>query len=84
MNKLLAILMASAFALTLGNSAFAADAVKTTKAVEPAKVEAPAAVEAAKVAAPADATAKPAKKHHHKDHAKKTTVAPVTEAAPAK
>jgi hypothetical protein len=82
MNKLLSTLMAGAIALTLGSSAFAADAVKATKVAEPAKVEAPVAVEAAKVAAPTEAAAKPEKKHHHKDHAKKPAAAPSAEVAP--
>ena len=84
MNKLLATLLAGTFALTLGSSAFAADAAKpveakkseVAKAAEPTKVEATAAVEPAK----ADASAKPAKKHSRKAHAKKAATA---EAMPA-
>ncbi len=97
MNKFLATLLAGAFALTLGASAFAADAAKpveaakatATKTAEPVKAEAakvaePAKTEAAAVAPAADAKAAPAKKHQRK-HAKKAA-APATapvEAAPA-
>lgn len=79
MNKFLSTLLAGAFLLSLGSSAFAADAAK---APEPVKAE------VAPVATPAATpAAKPAKKHTRK-HAKK---APVTsapaiapEATPAK
>ncbi|MDI1297851.1 hypothetical protein [Methylotenera sp.] len=66
MNKLLASLIAGAFAFTIGTSAFAAD---TAKPLEPAKTEAASpepAVDAAKAT-----PSKAAKKHHHK-HTKKT------------
>lgn len=87
MNKLLATLLAGAFALTLGSSAFAADAAKTVEAVKATTTKAVDVkkVEAAKVETPADATAKPAKKHHHKHEAKKAadSAAPAVEATPA-
>ena len=83
MNKFLATLLAGTFTLTLGASAFAADAAKpveaakatATKAAEPVKAEVakaaePAKTEVAAVAPAADAKTAPAKKHHRK-HAKK-------------
>ncbi len=79
MNKFLSTLLAGAFALSLGSSAFAADAAK---APEPVKAEA-----VTSEAPAAKPVAKPAKKHTSK-HAKKTApaAAPVAapEAAPAK
>jgi hypothetical protein len=98
MNKFLATLLAGAFALTLGASAFAADAAKpvepvkaaATKAAEPvkaetAKVAEPAKTEAAAVAPAADAKAAPAKaeKKHQRKHAKKAEAPAPVEAAPA-
>lgn len=65
MNKLLTALLAGAFALNIGTSAFALDAtkavdsVKTTATKAADKVTAPAAVEPAKVEAPK--VAEPAK-----------------------
>ena len=80
MNKLLAALLISGFALSVNSAAFAADAVKAEAAVT---TTAPAA-DAAK-AEPTQAT----KKHAHKHHAKKmeaaehSTPTPVAEPAPA-
>ena len=72
MNKLLTALLAGAFALSLGTSAFAADVSKTA---EPAKTEATNVVEPIK-AADAIKKTEPAK-------AAKVAKAKPTEAAPA-
>lgn len=64
MNKFLATLLVGAFALTLGSSAFAADAAKPA---EPVKTEATVVTPASDTKA---APTKASKKHHHK-HAKK-------------
>ena len=86
MNKFLATLLAGAFSLTLGASAFAADAAKpveavkatATKAAEPVKAEAakvaePAKTEAVAVKPATDTKAAPVKaeKKHHAKHGKK-------------
>jgi hypothetical protein len=94
MNKFLASLLAGVFALTLGASAFAADAAKpveavkatATKAAEPVKVEAakvaePAKTEAAAVKPAADAKA--VKKHTNHKHSKKTAKVATPAAADA-
>jgi DNA replication initiation complex subunit (GINS family) len=75
MSKLIASLIAGAFAFTLGTTAFAADAAKP---VEPAKTEAAAPAPAADSATPT----KVVKKHHHK-HAKKTAKVAAPAAADA-
>ena len=84
MNKLLASLIAGAFAFTLGTTAFAADAAKP---VEPAKTEATATATATAPAPAADAAkatpAKAVKKHHHRRHAKKTAEVAAPAAADA-
>ena len=73
MNKFLSTLLAGAFALSLGSSAFAADAAK---APEPVKAEA-----VTSEAPAAKPVAKPAKKHTSK-HAKKAAPAVAPAAAP--
>ena len=78
MNKLLASLIAGAFAFTLGTTAFAADAAKP---VEPAKTEATAPAPASD--AVKATTTKAAKKHHHYKHAKKTAEVAAPAAADA-
>ena len=75
MNKFLATLLVGAFALTLGSSAFAADAAKPADAVKVTanKAAEPAKTDGAIVTPSADtkvAPTKSVKKHHHK-HAKK-------------
>ena len=94
MNKFLATLLAGAFTLSLGASAFAADAAKpaeavkatVTKTAEPVKAEAVKAAEPVKTevtaATPAvDAKVAPVKKHAKKAK-KEAAPAPVEAATP--
>lgn len=82
MNKFLATLLAGAFALSLGTSAFAADAAKAAEPVkaEAAKVAEPVKAEATAVTPAADAKVATAKKHVKK--AKKAAAPAPVEAAP--
>lgn len=75
MNKFLATLLAGTFTLTLGASAFAADAAKPVEAVGATTANAaePAYTESAAVTPAADtkaATTKAMQKHHPKHHPK--------------
>lgn len=70
MNKFLATLLAGLFTLTLGASAFAADAAKP---VEPAKAVEPAKTDLVKAAEAKTEAPKAVKKHHHSKHAKKAS-----------